>query len=265
MPAVSDPIVVDCGGSGVRLGIVHRGGVGDVTNISVESLPDLVRSIRRASPAPSCVAVSIAGFVDSQRGIVRLSRCASWAEGHLAHRLTKELGCPAIVLNDGEAHALAMLTTPEIRFGAIAVSLGTSVGVGIVGADRKLLKPCSGENWDFGEWKLHTSAANPDLWWALGAKGLHDLEADHGPEQGARQFGFRLGAFLAQLTCIFQPKTIVLSGGIPNTRWNDMKGPTRQELEQIPEHFEHPQLVRSPFPQAGLVGAASLVTQRLAL
>ncbi|WP_187328519.1 ROK family protein [Rhodococcus sp. WS3] len=253
-------VVIDCGGSSTRLGIVEPGGVRLVKQVRTTSYDEFVSAIRSVDPCPIVLSVSLAGFVDRSSGFVRLSRAAPWARGTFAQRLSADLHCPVSVMNDGDAHAMSMLAIGGIELGAVAVSLGTSVGIGVVGRDRKLISPASGENWDLGEWRLDTRATNRDLWWALGSAGLFELEKNLGVKAGRVQFGYRLGAFLSRLTCFFQMKTVVLSGGIAQSHWGVIKVPLREELRNVPDHYAPPRVMLSPYVEAGLAGAAHRIT-----
>src|SRR6516225_5048651 len=92
-------VVVDSGGSGTRIATASDGEIGDVRAVTVSSYPALVAHIRSVCARPRSVAVSLAGFVDSSSGQVRLSRHAPWAQGNLAQRLRDDLGCPVVVMN----------------------------------------------------------------------------------------------------------------------------------------------------------------------
>jgi hypothetical protein len=60
---------------------------------------------------------------------------------------------------------------------------------------------------------MQTRSEPPNVWWALGSKGLAELtEADSA--RGFGDFGYRLDNFLAQLAIIFHPMTIALTGDI---------------------------------------------------
>lgn len=253
-------VVVDIGGSGVRLAVLEYGNLSTPTRQSVKSIDDLVHAIRDCTQSPSAVAISLAGFVDSKSGYVRLSRSAPWSEGKFKSRLSEILGCPVAVMNDGEAHAQAINQMSGVELGAVSLSLGTSVGMGLLDPDGRVIRPCSGENWDIGDVQLkNTSAADPSVWWALGSQGLADLEKKYGTSAGRQRFGFRLGSYIVQLCSTFQPKTVVLSGGIAVSAWEEMKGPIRSELERVPAHFVTPRVQLSPFAEAALVGAAYVI------
>ncbi|WP_071286317.1 ROK family protein [Mycolicibacterium llatzerense] len=254
-------VVADIGGSGTRFATIRGGVLTDAGREAVSSYPQFLALLRSRCAAPRSVAVSTARFVNSTTGQVRLSRAAPWAEGDLAGRLRRDLGCPVAVMNDGEAHALAMRRTNGVRFGALAVALGTSVGIGVLGVDRRVIRPCSGENWDLGDLRLHSRAPDPSLWWALGSNGLHEMESVMGTDAAARHFGYRLGAFFVQLVIGFQPRTIVLSGGITVARSTVFLPTVHSELASVPSHFVRPRILVSPFRQAGLVGTAVAVSE----
>lgn len=202
------------------------------------------------------IAVSMAGYVDSDSGYVHLSRAAPWAEGDFAGKLRDAFGVGEVrVMNDGEAHALATLVTPGVSFGCVAVALGSSLGFGVISAERKVIRPCSGLNWDLGDVSLETRASRTEAWWALGSSGLAELQESKGDRSGATHFGYRLGAFLAQVATVFQPTCIVMSGGIVVRYWDLMKDSAESEFEYRMREREVPALIRSPFQEAALGGA----------
>lgn len=254
-------VVVDIGGSGVRVATVDKGKLSTPIRQSVESVDDLVLAIKNRVASPSAVGVSLAGFVDSKNGHVRLSRSAPWSEGRFKAELSDQLGCPVEVMNDGEAHALAINDMRGVELGAISLSLGTSLGMGVLDPEGRVIRPCSGENWDIGDVQLTgTSAADPSVWWALGSHGLADLEKKSGTSAAQSQFGYRLGSYIVQLCSVFQPRTVVLSGGIAHSAWQEMKAPISSELERVPAHFPTPDVRLSPFKESALVGVAFAIT-----
>jgi len=159
---ITSSVVVDIGGSGARFaGIGPKGLLPIQGKRNIRSVGELAAAIRSVSNRPSGVCISTGGFVNSRTGVVRRSWAAPWLQGHLARDLGGTLGgCPVYAMNDGEAHAAAILATPNAEFGAIAVALGTSPGFGVVGSDRRIVRPCSGENWDLGD--LHLKNGLPE-------------------------------------------------------------------------------------------------------
>jgi len=84
---------------------------------------------------------------------------------------------------------------------------------------------------DIGSLYLKSRATDPHIWWALGSNGLNDcITSDGGEEKGCRHFGFRLGYLLSQLTVMFRPATVGLTGGIIHKYWRYMAESVRNEL-----------------------------------
>lgn len=248
-------VVVDVGGSSRRIATGRDAADLTPETVDFRGVGGLVTAVRGVVSRPSAVGVSVAGFVHQNRGYVRLSRAAPDLEGPLGAQLSEALGCPVVVVNDGTAHAAALEMTNRFTHGALAVALGTSVGIGMTDSGGRLLVPCSGENWDLGEWRLDTSAAHREVWWALGSRGLDALIAERGESDGWRQYGHRLGSFLVRASQVFQPRTIVLSGGIAHAGGRDLVDVVRGELLSIPDYLETPSVMLSPFREAGVVGA----------
>ncbi|MDQ1734139.1 MAG: hypothetical protein QOH56_390 [Pseudonocardiales bacterium] len=255
-------VVLDIGGSSSRLAVVRPGQQLQSATVKVTDRASLVRAVRDATSPLDGVAISLAAFVDSEHGYVRMSRAAPELVGELEADLTRSLGCPVVVLNDGEAHAYAASAMPDVEHGTLAISLGTSVGFGLTDRHGCPMIPCSGENWDLGEWKLDTRASSPEAWWALGSSGLKELEQTMGSDRGRAHYGYRLGSFIERLSAVFQPRTVVLSGGIARNHWDAFKANLRGELEQLPKHFTRPRVMVSPYPEAALIGAAEAFARR---
>lgn len=249
-------VLVDNGGSGTRFALATGGELDLEPPVQLGDYQHLVRAIRDRCRRPPVVGISMAGIVDSKKGYVRLCRHWPWAEGDLRCRLENDLDCPVVIMNDGEAHGYAMLRTPAVEFGAVSISLGTSVGVGIIDADRHVVRPLTGENWELGHWPLHTQASNRSVWWALGSPGLAELETRRGDRAGKKHFGYRLGAFITQLTGVFQMRSVVLSGGLAQSCWPYMRPALLAELSNLSSDFGRPEIILSPHAEAALVGVA---------
>jgi hypothetical protein len=282
---MNNKIVVDIGGSGVKIGILDGDGVFGISRhnvTSVEQLADLIRCAAKGDV--SAVGLSVAGFVNAAQGTVRRSAVAPWLEGDLARRLKTLLKTENVaIVNDGEAHALCLLRNPDIRFGAICLSFGTAVGFGIIGPDRKPVRTLSGENWDIGSILQQTRASIPyeqarnffsgnkpndakhllPIWWLLGSNGFEQLVRDMG-SNASGHFGYRLGYFLSQLTILFRPRTIGLTGGIIRNHWDgDMKRNTIAELRQNICLHDVPdvEVIKLAASESALYGAAELITR----
>ena len=202
------------------------------------------------------IGVSCAGFITLD-GIVKLCRVAGWRDKPLERDIQKQSpGTRVLLLNDAEAHLMAHMEEP--RCPMLNVALGTSFGFAMADANGQLVHALDGLNFDLGEIPLPTSAPEKKVWWALGSAGLAALQKQHGDKAGAAQFGYRLGAFLATLSGLFRPETIVLSGGITARWWDHFHSTMEIEFHQsIPAWCPTPTLLRSPFARdAALIGMA---------
>lgn len=249
-------VAVDIGGSSTRITRFDDSHGMNVRRVSVGNRADLINEVRRIAQRPAAVGIAIAGFVEQEQGRVRLSRAAPSLVGDLGQALCEELECPVAVMNDGEAHVLAAAQMPGVTHGAMGISLGTSVGIGLTDRQGGVMRPCSGRNWDLGEWRLATRATQSEAWWALGSHGLSELERSLGCQRGREQYGYRLGNFLGQVCAVFQPQTVVLSGGITREHWPEFAATMRAEFKQaLPNWLEVPTILPSQFAEPGLVGA----------
>lgn len=118
-------------------------------------------------------------------------------------------------MNDGEAHARTLLLPEQdVRFGAIHLALGTSVSFGVINEKREIVRTCGGENWDIGDLRIRTREEPYEVWYKLGSLGLTELEHNGDIPDPYLYYGNRLGNLLIDLSVIFRPRTIGLSGGI---------------------------------------------------
>lgn len=252
-------VVVDIGGSGTRFAVLKDGRFSRIHRESIGSMEQLIESLQRIEPWPRHVAISVPGFVEHNTGTVRLSRVAPWLQGGLRESLEGSFpGTRAFVLNDGEAHAMSMLQHSDLKLGAISVALGTSLAFGVLDKAGQLLRPLNGENWDLGDFRLHTSAPDEAAWWALGAAGLRELKEKR-PADALERFGYRLGGFLNQLTVIFRPRTIGLSGGHITGHWPAMRKFVAEEMNRLPAHLAGPMIRPAQAPEAALEGLAVML------
>jgi predicted NBD/HSP70 family sugar kinase len=256
-------IVVDIGGSGVRLARVKEGGFVDLRRAEVDSMERLAAAICAAANGKKigAVAVSMAGFVDADTGRVRLSRVAPWSQGNFAAALRARLKVDDVfVINDGEAHTRALYADPAVEFGALCLAMGTSVALGAIDGSGRIMRTLSGENWDVGALWLKTRASDPHVWWALGSHGLAELTEGMG-EKGYAHFGYRLGFFLAQLTTLFRPATIALAGGIIRKHFDRMEDTIQAEMKANIHNIPVPKIVALKERETALVGLVNLLTQ----
>jgi predicted NBD/HSP70 family sugar kinase len=255
----NNKIVVDIGGYGVRLGRISNNSVVDVQRVNISSKEELASAIIKvAGGKVDAVAISTAGFVNVKEGYVRCSRAAPWMVGYTEKYLREKLGVSKVVIvNDGEAHALAMLRDSRIEYGAICLAMGTAPAFGVIDANKNVLRTLSGENWDLGDLCLKSRSKDPHVWQALGTHGFQELINDMG-EGGYEHFGYRLGFFLSQLACIFHPLTIALTGGIVQNYWKKMEIAVNSELStDISSIIQLPKIVVLKEQESGLTGLIS--------
>lgn len=260
---------VDIGGSGCRATWVdvEQGGrhhVGQVHHLgSPGSRAALAAALRQALGPIRSLGVSTAGIVDSPRGEVKLCRVQPWIDGELASRLSSELGQAKVcVVNDGEAHLHAHLHRPEVAHPVLCFTFGTSVGFGMTTEDGTVSRPRRHSNWEIGDLRVPTRASKGEAWWALGSQGLEELQRNMGYQDGTAHFGYRIGGLIRDFTALFQPRTVVLAGGIIDHHHATIVPTINAEIDgHLPAHIERPNLVVSPFgDDSGLVGAAVAAT-----
>ncbi len=207
--------------------------------------------------------ISCAGFV-TLAGHVNLCRVAGWSDKPLAREIQKHApGTRVFLLNDAEAHLMAHVE--EERCPMLNLALGTSLGFAMADQTGHIVRALDGLNFDLGGMPLPTSAAEKEVWWALGSSGLKELQEHRGDEAGAARFGYRLGAFMGTLCGLFRPKTMVLSGGITSRWWDNFHPTMEKEFhESKPDWCSTPTLLRSPFGRdAALVGIARYSVRQL--
>jgi predicted NBD/HSP70 family sugar kinase len=254
--------VVDIGGSGVRIARFDGKSIVGLQKYNINSIEQLADAIRTTTGgSPKRVAISAAGYVDAEKGIVRESSIAPWSEGNFARKLKELLQAEKVfVVNDGEAHTLSLFGNPDIRFGAICIAFGTAVAFGVIDSNGKIFRTLSGENWDGCSLWLKTRASHPHVWWALGTQGLNELIKDRG-DAGYRQFGYRIGSFLVQMTILFRPMTIALTGGIIQNHWGKMKDACHQDfIKDIQaQNISIPTIVKLSDKESALIGLTKLL------
>ncbi|MQP65865.1 ROK family protein [Niveispirillum sp. SYP-B3756] len=168
---------VDIGGSFMKFGLAPRNGeaVRQVDQVPtpahswadfVAALADLCARHGAGQPADAPLAISMAGIVDPDSGILTAASNLGGLVGHrLAAELTVALGRPVRVANDADCFALAEATVGAGRghrvvFGII---LGTGIGGGLVVGGRLI----SGAAGITGEWGhgaiVKTMAGSPPV------------------------------------------------------------------------------------------------------
>lgn len=111
---------------------------------------------------------------------------------------------------------------------------------------------------ELGSWRFASQERAPrtEVWWALGSSGLQELQDTRGSRnEGGQHYGYRLGTFLRELALMFQPRSIVLSGGIVHDYWDHIAGGIDECLRAGLRDDLQPSLIRSPYPETALIGA----------
>jgi hypothetical protein len=264
-------VAVDVGGSGARLGLADGNPAAPfcrIVNEQPRSMPELAAAILRLTEgtAPDILALA----VPAQLIGGKIPHCwhAPWLEGDPAAALSALLQLPPeriSVVNDGQAHALALRRHPEAVFGAIHFALGTEVAFGVLDTDGQPLHALSGGNWEIGDFPLPVAEAEKGAWKLLGSIGF---EAERGRTDcdGYASFGKRLGAFAAELAIVFRPRTVGFSGGIPRHNWNRIE-PGFQEgfsrgLEGLRSPFPQPKVLVLPDEYPALTGLLTRQTDK---
>lgn len=247
--------MADSDGTGLRL--VHDHGTRDRIG-----LDDLAAELSRRCDGTDAIGIALAGFVDATTGTVCYRHHGAVHDYDFAAIVAAQTGLAVQILNDAEAHLLA--NHSGLEQAVLAVTVGSSVGVAVTDRHGRLFQTGPRCGVDLGGMRLETSASNPAVWWALGTDGLAELERLLGPERARARYGHRLGSFLGTVAGIFQPNSIVISGGIvaSDTNWEAI-GPTTNESFRgsVPDWFRRldlrPHIVRSPYGRhTGLWGAA---------
>ncbi len=212
-------VLVDIGGSGIKMANYHDGKISSLDHYgkTIGDYDSFISTIKKRSDGShlSGIALSLAGFIDSNNGKVISCKNAPFLEGDLVKRLHEDFKFSKIkIVNDGEAHTRALLYPGRhIELGAIHFAFGTSVAFGVIDKDGHFIKTCCGDNWDIGDLQMITrETESKEVWYILGEKGLSNLEKKS--KDPYYHFGCRIGTLLTNMAVIFRPRTIGVSGGI---------------------------------------------------
>lgn len=257
---------LDIGGSGVKTALltlsgsqidIEIGSMNHFGNPDWENFPDWLRD--NGLLDRNIIGFSCAGFIELT-GTVKIFRVGNWKNKLLKKEInTYSPDSRIYILNDGEAHLMAhhdLYQNPQM-----CISLGTSLGFALADKNGSIIRPADNINFDIGEVMIPTRASNNRVWWALGSHGLEELQINLGKSEGVKHFGYRLGSFLASLSSVFRPKTIVLSGGITESWWDAFSQAMQIEfLRAKPDWLEQPEIIKSPFCRDGaLLGIAKYI------
>ncbi len=259
--------ILDIGGSGVKALKLSSFNEVNYSNlihgITYYSNPDWNNFVHWADQKrlfdSKVIGISCAGFIEADKK-VNLFRVGGWHNKLLIAEI-KEIvpNAKVFLLNDAEAHLMAHHDLFELP--QMSISLGTSLGFAISDKNGKIVRTLSDINFDLGAIRLSTKATNSQLWWALGSNGLAELQNSLGKTEGARHYGYRLGAFLADICSIFQPKSVVLSGGVTEAWWEVFQHTLLSEFKNsVPDWLGKITIYKSPFGiNAALVGMKNYI------
>jgi predicted NBD/HSP70 family sugar kinase len=256
-------VVIDVGGTGTRIGLAAHGDILAFRSEHIDSMQALTSAILRLTDGAKAdrISVSVPGAVKAGR----VTQCwnAPWLEGDPAEALAPLLNARSgkiRVVNDGEAHALALRKRPGVAFGAIHIALGTGVAFGVLDANGNVLRSLSDDNWEIGGFPLNTQPAM-DVWEALGGAGFAEAE-NREDDESAERFGMALGHFAAQMSMVFRPRTVGLSGGVVRNRWGRIAPGFWRTFDDVLDRAGHilpkPEVVVLEDENAALLGLATM-------
>jgi glucokinase len=298
--SVSDTRVVgvDVGGTKILAGVVAADGTVKHRReraTELTSQDQLLDELGTAAEEVLDDSIAAVGFglpsrIDQQAGRVDGSVNIPLADVPLRDLMTKRLGRPVTIENDGNAAALA-----EHRAGAgrstrtmVMLTLGTGVGGGVV-IDEKLLRdggelghtvlvydgiPCQGTCTGRGHLEAYVSglAASKLAQEAFGpAVDAHRLvrlatEGDSTAVEILDGIGRKLGAAIGSFVNIFRPDVVVIGGGFA-AAGDFLLDPARETMrrEALPPADERVQIVRAELgTAAGVIGAGLVAHDSLA-
>jgi glucokinase len=239
------------------------------------------------------VGIGCAGLVDSGRGVLRTSpNLPAWRDVPLVHELERRLGTRALLVNDAQAFLAAEWLAGAARGArdALFLTLGTGVGGGLV-LDGRPYRGATGLGAEIG----HMSVDLDGPACACGNRGCLELfvaraaverlavesglaadgadtpkrvyrRAEAGDERAVRLFaeiGRRLGAGLAGLVNLLEPRVVVVGGGIAAAGAHIFPAAARElEARSMVARTSPPPIRGAELgPGAGLVGAALLAAR----
>lgn len=266
---------VDMGSSGARIARVRVEGTtarleSEVTFVEKSvSRRGFVKALRADLGDVGGVGISIAGPTDPSTGDVLFAGAYPWAKGPLATRLAGRLDVPVTVVNDAEAHLHAHAA--DHAHPLICLTLGTALGFAMTDATGSVRRPRPDADWEFGHVFLtppgpdvdDNEAARGKVAWALGSRGLDEAQDRHGDAAGAEEFARDLATFVYNLSMMFQPRTVVIAGGIAASIGTVLVSTSTALLERRwppAVRWKPPTVVVSPHGAAsGLLGAAVVI------
>jgi glucokinase len=288
---------VDVGGTKILAGVVGPAGKIEHRRERATDLGSQDRLIDEIGAAVeevlddsiAAVGLGLPSRIDQQTGRVDGSVNIPLADVPLRELMTKRLGRPVAIENDGNAAALAEHSVGAGR-GArtmVMLTLGTGVGGGVV-IDGKLLRdggelghtvlvydgiPCQGTCTGRGHLEAYVSgtAATKLAQEAFGpAVDAHRLvrlagEGDATAVEILDGIGRKLGAAIGSFVNIFRPQLVVIGGGFASAG-DFLLGPARETMRRdaLPPANEQVEIVRAELgTAAGVIGAALVAYHEL--
>ena len=211
------------------------------------------------------IGISSAGSVDHLNGVIENFTTAKWINKPIVSAIATgkvkwvgniSSGQPnsnkrysiedICLLNDGEAHLMAhhdLYEHPQL-----CLSLGSGVGFGLTDNKGHIMRAASNRNFEISLLQTLTMCSNNQAWYTLGGQGFKELECSMGLKNAQKAFGLCLGQFIAEIVVVFQPRTIVLSGGISESQFEFFSESMRARFfEACPEEFSDVSIYKSPY------------------
>ncbi len=268
---------VDMGSSGARVARVAVTATGAELVSEVTGIPKTAgrrafrRALRDAIGDVAALGIAIAGPTDPTTGEVLFAGAWPWAQGDLAGRLGAKMDLPVAVVNDAEAHLVAHLDHGPHPLVCLAV--GTGLGFAMTDDTGTIRRPRSDANWELGHLRVLRSVdatvggVEDKAVLALSGRGLDTLRARHGRAGGTDAFTIRMANFVHEIALIFQPRSVVFTGGVTTGLGTTLVTRTRQILDErwpTSVRWEPPTVSASPHGgTSALIGAAIAATEQV--
>lgn len=270
---------IDLGGTNIRIGKLHEGGIIQKISAPSPSKMNLDESITylksviapMVSPEVTGIGIGVPSVVDVKEGIVyNVTNIPSWKEVHLKKILEDEFRVPVYINNDANCFAIG-----ENRYGEgkgfpnmIGVTLGTGVGAGLV-LDNSLY---NGSNTGAGEIGCLRYLDNVYEHYC-GSEFFTTYHNTTGKEAAERarsndpvalsvweEYGRHLGELVQVILFAYDPDAIVFGGGITDA-YPFFSKSMYESLQSFPypKSLENVTIKISTNPDIAILGAVALV------
>lgn len=271
-------IGVDLGGTNVRAGTIHNGGITKMVSDSIpasgsmeEVLAVLYQQIDKIlSVSANAIGVGVPSVVDIDKGIVYdVQNIPSWKEVPLKGLLEVRYNLPVFINNDANCFALG-----EKHFGKgrntrnmIGLTIGTGLGAGIIINDKLYAGINCGAG-EFGEvyylehnYEYYASGQFFQNFYNTTGKDIFEKARANDASAIAifNEFGAHLGNAIKMIMFTYDPELIIIGGSIKDsfpyfqkTMWERIRTFT------YPKSLEKLRIELSELEQPGVLGAAAL-------